>query len=310
VDFARELANLRQYIRELPPPEPPILVPHSAIGPSSAARLQACSGSYALLKTLHRDRKVLPDAISAAAERGSKEHALAELHLRWGVPPEVTPGVNGGRLRGEAALRYVEALVADAVRAHRVEFLLVEEMLDGRRQHPLFFGTVDGALLWCDRQDRQHLGIYDLKSGALKVAPSALQLQLYAALLLLDPRAREALRHVWMIETVVIQPHAAAKSTASPAFAASAAPTTRGRASCKHSSTTCGWRGKRPVPSATNCRCAPVSTAFFALPAAPARSTRRDATPRSHNSCSKHHTRISRRPTRHDNAHRLALAHP
>jgi hypothetical protein len=215
VIIAPTSTDLRRWIHRLPSPATPINVKHSAIGPSSAARLELCPGSYNLARRLQRERAILPDAVSEAAERGTQEHALAEHHLLAGTVPTVgyDPDDLDARPSGEAATRYIETIAGDVARAHHVEFLLVEEMLDARRLHPLLFGTVDGALLWRDDRNRHRLSIYDLKSGSYRVAPSALQLRLYAAFLLLDPRTRDAVADTWLIDTVVVQPHAAAART-------------------------------------------------------------------------------------------------
>jgi hypothetical protein len=157
----------------------------------------------------------LPDAVDTAAERGTQEHALAEACLRTGTLPTIACSEDNldTRPQGAAATRYIETIAADIAHAQQIEFLLVEEVLDARRLHSMLFGTLDAALLWRDHKNRLRLNVYDLKSGAYKVAPSALQFSLYAGLLLVDPRTRDALANVWLINTIVVQPHATTTRT-------------------------------------------------------------------------------------------------
>jgi hypothetical protein len=194
----------------LPAPQPPIRQAHSLLGPSSAARLLQCPGSYVLAQTLRREQAWLPETVSEAAERGTQEHRLAERCLQAGEVP-----LSGGDSTsldplpaGEAARLYIETLAAAVYQAPQVTFLLVEEMLDGRRLHPLFFGTVDGAVLVTEPTGRQRLIVHDLKTGSHPVDASSVQLMLYAALVLLDPRTRDAVAATWLVDTVVVQPYA------------------------------------------------------------------------------------------------------
>jgi hypothetical protein len=144
--------------------------------------------------------------VATAAERGSREHALVETAIRDNVWPEVVEELDGYPM-GTAARRYIET-IADVVRpAAHVDALFVEEMLDGRAYHELFYGTVDAGVVWRDPTGRVRLTIVDLKTGTYLVAADALQLQLYAALLLLDPRTRDLVSRVWHIACTVVQPH-------------------------------------------------------------------------------------------------------
>jgi hypothetical protein len=157
---------------------------------------------------LGRDDAQLVAPVAAAAERGKREHALVESAFRSNIWPEVVEEFDGYPmgLAGQLTVETVTALVRQSTKP---ELLLVEEMLDGRHYHPLYFGTVDAALLWRDGAHQLHLSIVDLKTGSYLVQAGAMQLKLYAALVLLDPRTRERARHVWRISTTVVQPHAA-----------------------------------------------------------------------------------------------------
>jgi hypothetical protein len=199
--------DLRPLLKTLPAPRPALDDTHSPIGPSSATRLFACPASYATSELLGRDTARVATPVAAAAERGSREHALVETALRDNVWPEIAPEFDGYRM-GAAAQLYVETITAMVRQATRADALFVEEMLDGRAYHPLYFGTVDAALLWRDGADRLRLSIIDLKTGSYLVLADALQLKLYAALVLLDPRIRDLVHHVWHVSTTVVQPHA------------------------------------------------------------------------------------------------------
>jgi hypothetical protein len=59
-----------------------------------------------------------------------------------------------------------------------------------------------------DRADQLLLAIVDLKTGSYAIPADALQLKLYAGLVLLDPRTRELARPVWRISTTIVQPRA------------------------------------------------------------------------------------------------------
>jgi hypothetical protein len=194
-------------LQTLPPPWPPLDEPHSPAGPSSASRLGACPASFATAELLSRSGAQLMAPVAAAAERGSREHALVESAFRDNAWPEIVAEFNGYPM-GEAARRVIETVAALVRQSTRPELLLVEEMLDGRRYHPLYFGTVDVALLWRDRANQLRLSIIDLKTGSYVIQADALQLKLYAALILLDPRTRDLARHVWHISTTIVQPHA------------------------------------------------------------------------------------------------------
>jgi hypothetical protein len=115
---------------------------------------------------------------------------------------------------GAAARLHIETIAAVARQAAWVEALFVEEMLDGRAYHPLYFGTVDAALLWRDHAARSRLAITDLKTGSYVIQADALQLKLYAGLVLLDPRIRAQAQHVWQISTTIVQPNAQPMPTA------------------------------------------------------------------------------------------------
>lgn len=200
--------DLRRYIVRLPrlvdvPP------PHSPVGPSSATRLTLCPGSYRESLLARRERPVLPETVLEAARFGTEEHRLVEEHLHTGTLPDVKRDPLNPELKvqGEASRWHIRAIAEDVAAAVEVKWLLVEEMLDGRRLHPLLFGTVDAALLWRDKKGRWHLTIYDLKSGIYPVPASALQLQLYAGLLLVDERTRDLCTDAWQLETVVVQPY-------------------------------------------------------------------------------------------------------
>jgi hypothetical protein len=199
--------DLRPLLQTLPPPRPPLDEAHSPIGPSSASRLFACPASYATAELLGRSCACMATPVAAAAERGSREHALVESAFRDNAWPEVAPEFDGYPM-GEAAQLIIETVTALVRQSTRTELLLVEEMLDGRRYHPLYFGTVDAALLWRDRANQLRLSIIDLKTGSYVIQADALQLKLYAALVLLDPRTREQARPVWHISTTIVQPHA------------------------------------------------------------------------------------------------------
>jgi hypothetical protein len=199
--------DLRPSLQTLPPLQPPLDEAHSPIGPSSAARLFACPASYATADLLGRDTAQLAAPVTAAAERGSREHALVEAAFRDNTWPEVALEFDGYPM-GMAARLVIETVTGFVRRSARPELLLVEEMLDGRHYHPLYFGTVDIALLWRDAADQLHLSIIDLKTGSYTIQADALQLKLYAALVLLDPRTREQVRHVWHVSTTIVQPHA------------------------------------------------------------------------------------------------------
>ena len=199
--------DLRPLLRTPPPLQPPVDDAHSPIGPSSAARLFACPASYATAELLGRDTVQVVAPVAAAAERGSREHALVEAAIRDNIWPEVTLEFDGYPM-GVAARLVIETVAAFVRRSTRPELLLVEEMLDGRRYHPLYFGTVDAALLWRDQCDQLRLAIIDLKTGSYLIQADALQLKLYAGLVLLDPRTRERARPVWRISTTIVQPHA------------------------------------------------------------------------------------------------------
>jgi hypothetical protein len=198
--------DLRPLLQTLPSPQPRLEDAHSPIGPSSASRLFACPASYATAELLGRNDACMATPVAAAAERGSREHALLESAFRDNVWPEVAEEADGYPM-GEAAQLAIETVTALVRQAIRTELLLVEEMLDGRHYHQLYFGTVDVALLWRDRADQLRLSIIDLKTGSY-VKADALQLKLYAALVLLDPRTREWARPVWRISTTIVQPHA------------------------------------------------------------------------------------------------------
>jgi hypothetical protein len=199
--------DLRPLLQTLPPLQPPLDDAHSPIGPSSASRLFACPASYATAELLGRDTAQLVTTVATAAERGSREHALVESAFRNDTWPEVVEEFDGYPM-GAAAQLAIETVIAFVRQSTRTELLLVEEMLDGRRYHPLYFGTVDAALLWRDQADHLHLSIIDLKTGSYLIQADALQLKLYAALVLLDPRTRDLVRHVWYISTTIVQPHA------------------------------------------------------------------------------------------------------
>jgi hypothetical protein len=204
--------DLRPLLQALPPPQPPLDDAHSPIGPSSASRLFACPASHATAELLGRDSACMATPVAAAAERGSREHVLVESAFRNNVWPEVIEEFDGYPM-GEAARLVIETITALVRQSTRPELLLVEEMLDGRRYHPLYFGTVDAALLWRDRAGQLHLSIIDLKTGNYVIQEDALQLKLYAALVLLDPRTRERARSIWHISTTIVQPHASPMPT-------------------------------------------------------------------------------------------------
>jgi hypothetical protein len=145
--------------------------------------------------------------VAAAAERGSREHALVEAAIHDNVWPEVVEEFDGYKM-GLAAQLHLETINTLMRQSARLELLLVEEMLDGRRYHPLYFGTVDAALLCRDATNQLRLAVVDLKTGSYVVQADALQLKLYAALVLLDPRTRDLARRVGHISTTVVQPHA------------------------------------------------------------------------------------------------------
>jgi hypothetical protein len=199
--------DLRRWLRTLPSPRPVLEDLHSPIGPSSATRLLACPASHATAELLARDTAHLAAPVAAAAERGSREHALVETALRENTWPEIIEEFDGYPM-GAAAQLYIETIISVIRQTVRVDALFVEEMLDGRLYHELFFGTTDAGLVWRDENNRVRLSIVDLKTGNHLVAADALQLQLYAALLLLDPRTRDFTRHVWHIDCTVVQPHA------------------------------------------------------------------------------------------------------
>jgi hypothetical protein len=199
--------DLRPLLQTLPPLQPPLDDAHSPIGPSSAARLFACPASYATAEMLGREAACLATPVAAAAERGSREHALVEAAIRDNAWPEIVEEFDGYPM-GLAAQRHLETIIALVGQSSRLELLLVEEMLDGRHYHPLYFGTVDAALLWRDDASQLRLAVIDLKTGSYAIQADALQLKLYAALVLLDPRTRELARRVWHISTTVVQPHA------------------------------------------------------------------------------------------------------
>lgn len=199
--------DLRPLLRTLPPLHPPLEEAHSPIGPSSASRLFACPASYATAELLGRDTAQLIAPVAAAAERGSREHALVESAFRDNTWPEIIEEFDGYPM-GVAARLVIETVTALVHQSTRPEWLLLEEMLDGRHYHPLYFGTVDAALLWRDRAHQLHLSIIDLKTGNYVIQADALQLKLYAGLVLLDPRTREQGRPVWRISTTIVQPHA------------------------------------------------------------------------------------------------------
>lgn len=199
--------DIRPLLQTLPPLRPPLDDAHSPIGPSSASRLFACPASYATAELLGREIACLAAPVAAAAERGSREHAVVETAIRSNVWPEIALEFDGYPM-GVAAQLAIETVTALVHRSTRPEVLLIEEMLDGRHYHPLYFGTVDVALLWRDRADQLRLSIIDLKTGSYIIQADALQLKLYAALVLLDPRTRERARHVWHISTTIVQPHA------------------------------------------------------------------------------------------------------
>jgi hypothetical protein len=199
--------DLRPLLQPLPPLEPPLEDAHSPIGPSSASRLFACPASYATAEMLGRAAAQLVAPVAAAAERGSREHALVESTFRNNTWPEVVEEFDGYPM-GVAAQLAIETVTALVRQSTRPELLLVEEMLDGRHYHPLYFGTVDAALLWRDGAHQLHLSIVDLKTGSYLVQADVLQLKLYAALVLLDPRTRAPARSIWRISTTIVQPHA------------------------------------------------------------------------------------------------------
>jgi hypothetical protein len=199
--------DLRPLLKPLPSLVPPLEEAHSPIGPSSASRLFACPASYATAELLGRDDACMATPVAAAAERGSREHALLESAFRDNTWPEVVEEFDG-YMMGEAAQLAINTVTTLVRQSHRPELLLVEEMLDGRHYHPLYFGTVDCALLWRDGADQRRLSIIDLKTGSYIIQADALQLKLYAALVLLDPRTRELARPVWRISTTIVQPHA------------------------------------------------------------------------------------------------------
>jgi hypothetical protein len=201
------MLDLRPLLQPLPPLVPPLEEVHSPIGPSSASRLFACPASYATAELLGRDDACMATPVAAGAERGSREHALLESAFRENVWPEVAEEFDG-YMMGEAARLAIETVTALVRQSNRPELLLVEEMLDGRHYHPLYFGTVDCALLWRDGADQRRLSILDLKTGSYLILADALQLKLYAALVLLDPRLRKLARPVWRISTTIVQPHA------------------------------------------------------------------------------------------------------
>jgi hypothetical protein len=199
--------DLRPLLQTLPPLQPPLDEAHSPIGPSSASRLFACPASYATAELLGRSTACMATPVAAAAERGSREHTLVESAFRNNTWPEVALEFDGYPM-GVAAQLVIKTVTTLVRQSTRPELLLVEEMLDGRRYHPLYFGTVDVALLWRDRADQLRLSIVDLKTGSHVIQADALQLKLYAALVLLDPRTRERARPVWHISTTIVQPHA------------------------------------------------------------------------------------------------------
>jgi hypothetical protein len=169
--------------------------------------LFACPASYATAEILGRGAAQLVAPVAAAAARGSREHALLESAFRGNIWPEVVEEFDGYPM-GLAAQLEIKTVTALVRQSTKPELLLVEEMLDGRHYHPLYFGTVDVALLWRDGALQLHLSIVDLKTGRHPVPADALQLKLYAALVLLDPRTREQARPIWHISTTVVQPHA------------------------------------------------------------------------------------------------------
>ena len=70
--------DLRPLLQTLPSPQPRLEDAHSPIGPSSASRLFACPASYATAELLGRNDACMATPVAAAAERGSREHALLE----------------------------------------------------------------------------------------------------------------------------------------------------------------------------------------------------------------------------------------
>jgi hypothetical protein len=201
------MLDLRPLLQTLPPLEPPLEDAHSPIGPSSASRLFACPASYATAELLGRDAAQLVASVAAAAERGSREHALLASAFRDNSWPEVVEELDGYPM-GMAAQLAIETVAGLVRQSTQPELLMVEEMLDGRHYHPLYFGTVDAALLWRDPAHQLHLSIVDLKTGSYLIQEDALQLKLYAGLVLLDPRTRSWARPVWRISTTIVQPHA------------------------------------------------------------------------------------------------------
>jgi hypothetical protein len=138
--------DLRPLLKPLSSLVPPLDDAHSPIGPSSASRLFACPASYATAELMGRDAATMAPAVTAAAERGSREHELVEAAIRNNVWPEIVEELDGYKM-GEAAQLVIEIVTSLVRQSTRPELLLVEEVLDGRRYHPLYFGTVDTALL-------------------------------------------------------------------------------------------------------------------------------------------------------------------
>jgi hypothetical protein len=198
--------DLRPLLKTLPSPRPPFDNLHSPIGPSAATRLIACPASHATAELLGREIACTAPLVAAAAERGSREHALVEAAIQDNFLPEIVEEFDGYPM-GAAARLYIETVTDLVQQAAHVDALFIEETLDGRAWHEFFFGTVDAGLVWRDATNRPRLSIIDLKTGNYLVGADALQLKLYAALMLLDPRTRVLTRNTWYIDCTVVQPH-------------------------------------------------------------------------------------------------------
>lgn len=147
---------------------------HAMLGASSAARWLACPPSAKL-------NFALPEQTSAAAEEGTRAHALAEKVLRaWlaGRPPD-TLVCDDMEMR-EAVERYTGICIEKVNEARKASAdaqVFVEHMLDFSRWVPGGFGTGDMVMISDDL-----LEVVDFKYGkGVKVeAAGNAQMRLYA----------------------------------------------------------------------------------------------------------------------------------
>lgn len=147
---------------------------HAMLGASSAARWLACPPSAKL-------NAALPEQTSAAAEEGTRAHALAEKVLRaWlaGRPPD-TLVCDDMEMR-EAVERYTGICIEKVNEARKASAdaqVFVEHMLDFSRWVPGGFGTGDMVMISDDL-----LEVVDFKYGkGVKVeAEGNAQMRLYA----------------------------------------------------------------------------------------------------------------------------------